>query len=109
MATTENDMNTYQRDAASTALYPKGQWEAYLSLQLAGEAGEVASKFGKAIRKGEPVDYKAVAYELGDVLWYVANMSHRLGYTLQEIADMNMSKLKSRVERGVINGDGDNR
>ena len=47
--------------------------------------------------------------ELGDVLWYVADIAHYLGATLNDVADMNIEKLASRQDRGVIQGNGDNR
>ena len=50
-----------------------------------------------------------MAKELGDVLWYVEVTAHRLGYDLKDIANMNISKLKSRQDRGKISGSGDNR
>jgi NTP pyrophosphatase (non-canonical NTP hydrolase) len=50
-----------------------------------------------------------MAKELGDVLWYCAGLAEELGYTLQEIAQMNILKLQSRQRRGVIQGNGDER
>ena len=50
-----------------------------------------------------------IAKELGDVLWYVANLSFELGYDLGDIAALNIQKLVDRQERGKIQGDGDNR
>lgn len=50
-----------------------------------------------------------MAKELGDVLWYVANLATELGYDLSHIASMNTEKLKSRKVRGVLGGSGDNR
>lgn len=114
----DNDMYTvdhilyfdeYQAEAVALGVYPQEEWKAYLPLQLASEAGEVAGKFGKAVRKGEDIDPHAVALELGDVLWYVANLAEMVGYDLSEIARMNIEKLESRKARGVLNGDGDNR
>jgi NTP pyrophosphatase (non-canonical NTP hydrolase) len=99
----------YQAEAVALAIYPREVWDSYLPLQLASEAGEVAGKFGKAFRKDKEVDYEAVAYELGDLLWYVANLASELGYTMSEIATMNINKLKDRKDRGVLKGDGDNR
>jgi NTP pyrophosphatase (non-canonical NTP hydrolase) len=46
---------------------------------------------------------------LGDVLWYVANLSADLNISMQEVAEMNIDKLNSRKERGVLQGSGDNR
>jgi len=47
--------------------------------------------------------------EIGDVLWYCATLSHDLGYTLDEVAQTNVDKLRSRMERSKITGSGDNR
>ena len=54
-------------------------------------------------------DRHEVAKELGDVLWYLANLSNDIGYNLDEIADMNIEKLTSRKNRNKIKGSGDNR
>ena len=54
-------------------------------------------------------DTAIYAREIGDVLWYCALLADDLGYTLQQIAEMNISKLKSRMASGNIQGSGDNR
>jgi hypothetical protein len=46
---------------------------------------------------------------LSDVCWYVAVLAYELDYTLEEIMQMNLDKLRSRQERGVLSGSGDNR
>jgi hypothetical protein len=51
----------------------------------------------------------AIAKELGDVLWYLGQASREVGYTLDQVALMNLEKLTSRKERGVLHGSGDNR
>jgi len=51
----------------------------------------------------------AIALEISDVAWYLATLSYELGFTLQEIAEMNYEKLQSRKRRNKIRGDGDNR
>ena len=78
-----------------------------------GEAGEVADKVKKIIRdnNGEMSKEKAVelAKEAGDVLWYIATLAHDIGFTLEEIGQMNYEKLHSRQQRGMLGGSGDNR
>ena len=108
------DLDYYQTCALETAVYPnQGQNFAYPTLGLVGEAGEVADKLKKVIRDNDgiltdPVR-DAVAKELGDVLWYLAVVAYEMDYDLNEIARMNLDKLKSRKERGVLSGSGDNR
>jgi NTP pyrophosphatase (non-canonical NTP hydrolase) len=51
----------------------------------------------------------AIKDELGDVLWYIAALSSDLGLSLGDIASGNIEKLRSRLERGAIQGDGDKR
>ena len=50
-----------------------------------------------------------IMMELGDVLWYCATLANDLGYTLEEVCQANYDKLKSRQQRGMIHGNGDNR
>ena len=50
-----------------------------------------------------------IAFEIGDVLWYCAMMATEVGYTLEEIAEMNLKKLADRKERGTLSGSGDER
>ena len=80
-------------------------------LGLPGEAGEVCEKFKKIVRdKGGKVsdeDRVAISKELGDVLWYVAQIARYSGLSLQEIAEENLSKLESRLQRNKLAGSGD--
>jgi NTP pyrophosphatase (non-canonical NTP hydrolase) len=107
------DLSDYQHQSRRTAEYPRDAWLAYPALGLAGEAGEVAEHAKKAIRDddGTVSDERraAMAKELGDVLWYVAQLATELGLDLDEIAKQNLEKLLSRQQRGVLNGDGDDR
>jgi NTP pyrophosphatase (non-canonical NTP hydrolase) len=107
------DLSEYQRLSRRTAEYPRSDWLAYPALGLAGEAGEVAEHAKKAIRDdaGTVSDERrtAMAKELGDVLWYVAQLASELDLDLNEIADTNLQKLLSRQRRGVLSGSGDDR
>ena len=77
------------------------------------EAGEFAGKIKKIFRdkdgKFSEEDKEALKAELGDVLWYFTQICTNLGFSLEEIAEANLDKLFSRLERGVIQGDGDDR
>jgi NTP pyrophosphatase (non-canonical NTP hydrolase) len=103
----------YQEAAISTAIYPQEHSIIYPALKLAGEAGEVAEKVGKVLRDsgGAFTDEKRreLAKEIGDVLWYCAAISRDLGLNLDDVATANIAKLRSRQERGVLQGSGDNR
>jgi NTP pyrophosphatase (non-canonical NTP hydrolase) len=108
------DFNTYQRKIRSTAVYPRlGRNPVYPTLGLAGEAGEVAEKIKKMIRddggKLTSARKSELALELGDVLWYIANLSSELRLKLGDVAAMNLRKLKSRQIRGRLRGSGDHR
>ena len=104
----------YQDSAERTALYPnKGDNLYYPALGLAGEAGEVCEKIKKIMRdqKGYLTEENAdeLVKELGDVLWYVANIACEINRSLSSIAETNLQKLKDREDRGVLKGSGDNR
>ena len=102
------DFKEYQRKAVTFAIYPATHKVLYPTLGLCGESGEVAEKVKKQVRDGV-FNRHEVAKELGDVLWYLANICNDIGYNLDEIADLNISKLSSRKGRHVIQGSGDNR
>ena len=106
-------LNEYQQHALETAIYPEHRRIIYPTLGLTGEAGEVADKVKKVIRDGgeEFSDEKRreIMKEIGDVLWYCATLARDLGYDLEEVAQTNVDKLRSRMERHLISGSGDNR
>jgi len=108
------ELNEYQKKSRKTAKYPViGHPIIYPSLGLVNEAGEVAGKVKKIFRdKGGKINEEskaALKAELGDVLWYLAQIATELNLSLDEIAVYNIDKLYSRLERGVIKGNGDNR
>ena len=98
----------YQDFTDTTAIYPKNKALEYLAMGLTSEAGEVAGKIKKWVRDGY-LDHDEIIAELGDVLWYVAQMASALDIYMSDIAEDNFAKLKSRQERNVLGGSGDNR
>lgn len=98
---------------------------------LVAEVGEFSGKIAKQIRKGNALFREnkltptflfeddshlafldmvnELALEAGDILWQLSGVCHRLGYTLEEVAQLNLDKLASRAQRGKIDGDGDHR
>lgn len=107
------EFNEYQSFAFSTVVFPEDRAMDYLTNGLAAEAGEVCGKYAKIIRDKNGVvddqDEAEMAKELGDIMWMVAVMARMLGFTLEDVATMNVVKLQSRKERGVLQGSGDNR
>jgi NTP pyrophosphatase (non-canonical NTP hydrolase) len=107
------DFGAYQTKASETAKYPNNKAIEYLSLGLASEAGEVAGKVKKVIRDfddtlGEDQKF-AIMLEVGDVLWYVAQISTELGFDLSDVAAANIEKLAKRKAENKISGEGDYR
>lgn len=109
----------YEEQALDTSIY-EGKL-IYPILGLVSEAGEVADKIKKLIRDEgvditqdvaeqlDPKQRKALAYELGDVLWYLTNVAADIDYSLEEIALLNLDKLAQRKVRGKLQGSGDYR
>ena len=121
-------LNQYQDRAMKTCM-PSCENVSYMLLNLVGEVGEFASKIAKSIRKGEvaighgidndlvpllPFDEwmlksDELKKEAGDILWQLSGLCYAMGWNLEEVAMGNLEKLSSRKQRGVIDGDGDNR
>ncbi len=100
----------YQGVAMSTAVYPVvGHPVVYPILGLCGEAGEASEKVKKALRSGVDMPREEILKELGDVLWYITAAAKELGYSLEDVARVNVTKILDRRARGVVKGEGDNR
>ena len=104
----EYSLDSYQSDAASFRL--ESASPQYALLNLAGEVGELSSLFAKGIRDGRKLDFDInVKKELGDILWSVAMVAMDHGYSLQDVALGNISKLSNRKINNTLSGSGDNR
>ncbi len=114
------DFDDYQKKAITTDLFNKSDNKELFSiafleklLGITGEAGELADKIKKILRDKEGVlneeDKKEITKELGDILWYVSAVAYYLDVPFHQIAEDNLQKLLSRKDRGVLNGQGDNR
>ena len=109
-----NQFADYQRESRKTwGVIQMDHPIVYPTIGLANELGEVAGKIKKIFRdkNGEisEVDRQALKEELGDVLWYLTQICTELDLTLEEVAATNLTKLFSRLERGTISGEGDER
>lgn len=108
------NFDKYQEQCKKTAVYPDiGNNFVYPTLGMIGEAGEVVEKIKKIIRDdGGQISIEKkeeLQKEIGDVLWYIAQLSTELGLKLSEVIKMNIEKLSSRQKRGKLKGSGDNR
>ena len=107
------DFQEYQQKARETAIYPHEQSILYPALGLCGECGEVAEKVKKVIRdkggKFDEFDRMNIRKELGDVLWYIAQIASDLDLRLESVAIANVEKLRVRKENGTLQGSGDDR
>lgn len=120
-------LNDYQEQAMTTCMETSNN-VSYMLLGLQEEAGELAGKFSKAIRKGwitikkndidvnidcTAEDFMELKYgilkEAGDVLWMLAGFCYTMGVELEDVARMNLDKLAARKKNHTIDGEGDNR
>ena len=120
------ELSEYQKKAMDTCMATCNNFS-YMAINLVGEVGEFMGKVAKAIRKGNIDVYDnrlwynypetdgaftqdaELMYEAGDILWQLSGLCAVMGWDLEDIAKMNLEKLASRKNRGVIDGDGDNR
>lgn len=116
-------VNEFQKKAHEFASYGNNPMYAYLG--LAEEAGEVAGKVAKFIRHNDGLSpncglqyalhderskfIDALSGELGDVLWFVAEIATLNGLDIEDLMRQNIAKLEDRKSRGVIDGEGDDR
>lgn len=85
----------------------------YCTLGLSGETGEFAEVVKKLWRDNDnnmtPEIKEKLKKELGDVLFYVAQLASCLGINLSDIAHSTIEKINGRIQRGTLSGSGDDR
>ena len=99
------DFNKDQKDSSATSgafqdLYSDQARLAIAGLGLAGEAGEVVDYLKKVVGHGHKLDRDKLVKELGDVLWYVAEICSAINADMSDVAQQNIDKLKARYPDG---------
>lgn len=111
---TVNQFYNYQLESRKTCLQVETNLPiAYHTLGLTNEVGEVAGKVKKIFRDHRGVISEEMRqelkHELGDVLWYFAQICTELQLSMDEVAEANLTKVFSRYVRNTIQGSGDHR
>lgn len=90
--------NEYQEKAlAVMAEYPTEKDKIINGLLgLAGESGEVCDLMKKHLLLNNVLDKEMLVKELGDVMWYIAELCDAFGVTMQDVAEKNLAKLAAR-------------
>lgn len=94
------DLHTYQERAKKTDRNP-GTNEQSRMIPLAGlasETGELLGEYKKYLRDGEShkLFRERLAEEVGDLLWYVANVATKFELDLAQVAEQNLAKCEKR-------------
>ena len=94
------DLRTYQERARETDRNP-GTDEQARMIPLAGlasETGELLGEYKKYLRDGEnhKLFKERLVEEVGDLLWYVANVATKFDLDLAQVAELNLTKCKGR-------------
>lgn len=98
-------VNEYQLLAARTINPDLAKWEMeeHALHGMVGEIGELHSMYQKKYQGHTyPEDY--YKKELGDLLWFIAEYCTVMGWELDEIAQLNIDKLKARFPQGFETG-----
>ena len=120
----ELTLKEYQEKAMTTCM-PSSENFSYMFLNLVGEVGEFASKVAKHIRKEKlaldnnnlqgkwnldddtNAEINELKKEAGDILWQLSGLCTIMGWSLEDVAQMNLDKLAARKAVGTIDGNGD--
>ena len=94
-------LNEYQELAARTInkSLSEDEREAHALFGLASETGELLGLYQKSLQ-GHEFNDEHMLKECGDILWMLAELMTTCGYSLDEVAQMNIDKLKARYPDG---------
>lgn len=95
----ELTLDQYQELAARTDIDPDSSDPIVPLLGLAGEVGSLAAEYKKRVRRGGQsyIGFEqAMPIELGDILWYLATLTRRAGFSMSQVALLNLSKTRDR-------------
>ena len=92
------EIKTYQGKAARTLAKIDGNIldDLHMVLGMQTEVAEIADVYKKSIAYKKPLDYVNIKEELGDAMWYIANLCNMHGWDLRDILDTNIAKLEAR-------------
>jgi NTP pyrophosphatase (non-canonical NTP hydrolase) len=65
-------------------------------LGLMGEVGELAAALERWVYYGKSLDAGNVAEEIGDCLWYLAELCNALEVSMEQVMEANIAKLRAR-------------
>lgn len=106
------EINKYQKEASRTCAKIDGAImdDLHMVLGMQTEAAEIADVYKKCIAYKKPLDFVNIKEELGDLMWYIANICNMNGWDLRDIMQTNIDKLSSRypekfTEENAINRD----
>jgi NTP pyrophosphatase (non-canonical NTP hydrolase) len=105
------EIQEYQKKASRTMANLESSLldDLHMILGIQTEASEIADVYKKHIAYGKELDLVNVKEELGDVLWYVANMCNLHGWDLRDILDTNIKKLEARFPDKFTHENANNR
>jgi NTP pyrophosphatase (non-canonical NTP hydrolase) len=98
----KNDLDMFQEEALRSMRndLPYELICSNMCMGLAGETGETVDIFKKHIYQGKDLDINDVIEEIGDILWYIANLCNVNKITMKECMESNVEKLRKRYPNG---------
>lgn len=105
------EANEYQRLAMITLNMELTKKDMLVNgvMGLNGESGEVIDIVKKHLFQGHDLDKEKIIKELGDVMWYVAEVCSSLDISLDEVLKQNIDKLQKRYKNGFTVNESINR